>query len=193
MSESSPTVRSASAEATPPAEARVLVAVITRPRDLRLAREQGWYRIPLAHLPRQLAADYLAFYQTAAFGAERWAVRYYAPILRYRLATRRDLLPDEPDHPRADERYYCLELGTLRSLPLPVPAARLRRVTFIATTFGQLCRARDVRELWHPPEDHADGTDDIWGAGLAGRSLREARAAYGSRAGLPGRGINMVN
>jgi hypothetical protein len=191
MSEPSPTVHSASADASPPPDARVLVAVITRPRDLRLAREQGWYRIPLAHLPRQLAADYLAFYQTAAFGAERWAVRYYAPIQRYRLATRLELLPDEPEHPRAAERYYCLELGALRSLPLPVPAARLRRVTFIATTFGQLCRARDVRELWHPPEEHA-APDDLWGAGLAGHSLREARAAYRTPC-LPASGINMVN
>lgn len=191
MSEPSPTAHSASADAAPPPDARVLVAVITRPRDLRLAREQGWYRIPLAHLPRQLAADYLAFYQTAAFGAERWAVRYYAPIQRYRLATRLELLPDEPAHPRATERYYCLELGALRSLPLPVPAARLRRVTFIATTFGQLCRARDVRELWHPPEEHA-APDDLWGAGLAGHSLREARAAYRMPC-LPASGINMVN
>jgi hypothetical protein len=191
MSDSHPTASSAFTDVTPPPDARVLVAVITRPRDLDLAREQGWYRIPLARLPRQIAADYLAFYQTAAFGAERWAVRYYAPIQRYRIATRRDLLPDEPDHPRAAQRYYCLELGPLCSLPVPVPAARLRRITFITTTFGQLCRARDVRELWHPPEDTAAAAADLWGAGLAGRSLREARAAYG--AGLPPPGINMVN
>lgn len=153
--------------------ARVLIAVITRPRDLQLARERGWYRIPLAHLPAQLSADYLAFYQTAAFGAERWAVRYYAPIVRYRIAARRELLPDEAAHPRANERYYCLELGPLAELPLPVPAARLRRVTFIATTFGQLRRARDVRELWRPDEDGQNPGDGLWGAGLAGKSLRE--------------------
>jgi hypothetical protein len=152
--------------------ARVLVAVITRPRDLALAREAHWYRIPLAHLPAHLAAEYLAFYQTAAFGEERWSVRYYAPILRYRLTTRRELLPDEADHPRADERYYRLELGPLAELPLPVPAARLRRVTFIMTTYGQLRRARDVRELWHPDEDQENLGDDLWGAGLAGKSLR---------------------
>lgn len=159
-------------KAEPDDEARVLVAVVTRPRDLQLAREACWYRIPLKHLPRQLAAEYLAFYQTAAFGEERWAVRYYAPILRYRIATRRELLPDEADHPRADERYYRLELGPLHTLPLPVPAARLRRITFIATTFGQLRRARDVRELWHPAEDQHHTGEGLWGAGLAGKSLK---------------------
>jgi hypothetical protein len=151
---------------------RVLVAVVTRPKDLHLAREQGWYRVPLKHLPRQLAADYLAFYQTAAFGSERWAVRYYAPILAYHIATRRELLPDEQDHPRADERYYRLDIGPLARLEVPVPAARLRRITFIHTTFGQLCRARDVRELWHAPAEPHPAEDTVWGAGLAGKALR---------------------
>lgn len=157
----------------PDDEARVLVAVITRPRDLQIIREQSWYRIPLAHLPQRVAADYLALYQTAAFGAERWSVRYYAPILRYRMAIRRELLPNESTHPRANERYYRLDLGPLAELPLPVPAARLRRVTFISSTFGQLRRARDVRELWHPDEDQQGLDDDIWGAGMAGKSLRD--------------------
>ena len=74
----------------------------------------------LAHAPSRFAADFLAFYQTAAFGAERWAVRYYAPVLRYRIATRRELLPAEPDHPRASDHYYRVEIGPLESLPLPL-------------------------------------------------------------------------
>lgn len=155
----------------PPDDARVLVAVVTRPRDLALAREAGWYRVPLARVPRRLAADYLAFYQTGAFGAERWSVRWYAPVLRLRVQTRLELLPDEPGHPRAGERYYRVELGPLAALPLPLPAARLRRVAFIPTSFGQLRRAADVRELWRPTEDAGPG-DDLWGAGLAGRSIR---------------------
>jgi hypothetical protein len=157
----------------PDDDARVLVAVVTRPRDLELAREQGWYRVRLAHLPRPLAADYLAFYQTGAFGAEGHAVRWYAPLLRLRLVTRLELLPDEPAHPRAGERYYKLEIGPLEALPLPVPARRLRRVLFIPTSFGQLRRATDLRELWDPPEA-ADRGDDLWGSGLAGRSIRDA-------------------
>lgn len=150
--------------------ARVLVGVITRPRDLALAREEGWYRVPLAHLPTHLAAEYLALYQTAAFGAERWAVRYYAAVLRYQLALRRELLPAEPEHPRANERYYRVELGPLQQLARPVPARRMRRVVFIATTFGQLQLARDVRDLFNPPDDQPSG-EGLWGAGLAGKSI----------------------
>ncbi len=150
--------------------ARVLVAVVNRVRDLELARSAGWYRVPLAHVPQRFAAEYLAFYQTRVFGAERWAVRYYAPVLHYRVVTRSELLPAEPNHPRAAERYYRVEIGPLRSLPLPVPATRLRRVTFISTTYGQLRRATDVRELFHPADDDT-ADDDLWGAGLAGRSI----------------------
>jgi hypothetical protein len=147
-------------------DARVLVAVVTRPRDLAAAREQGWYRIPLARAPRALHAEYLALYLTAGFGPERWAVRYIAAVRSVRLATRAALLPDEPGHPRAGERYYQLMLGPLAELVPPVPSRRLRRVTFIATTAGQLRRARDVAELWHPPEDTSAGWDALWGAGV---------------------------
>ncbi|MEN9938315.1 MAG: hypothetical protein RLZZ387_4894 [Chloroflexota bacterium] len=145
--------------------ARALVCVMTRPRDLELARVEGWYRVPVRRAPRAVAAEFLAFYQTAAFGPERWAVRLLARVLRVSLATRRELLPEEAGHPRDAERYYRFALGPLEPLPLPVPARRLRRVTFIHTTVGQLLRARDVAELWRP-EEAAEGLEDIWGAGV---------------------------
>jgi hypothetical protein len=147
-------------------EARVLVVVVTRPRDMAAARDEGWYRIPLAHAPRALHAEYLAFYQTAAFGAERWSVRYLAAVGAVGLATRAALLPEEASHPRASERYYRFSLGPLLTLPAALPSRRLRRVTFIPTTAGQLLRARDVAELWRPLEDAESAWEHIWGAGL---------------------------
>jgi hypothetical protein len=153
--------------------ARVLVAVITHPRDLHIARQHHWYRIPLDRSPAQPGAEYLAFYQTAAFGSERWAVRYYAPILSYRVVTRRELLPEEPRHPHADNHYYRLELGAVEALARPVSAAKLRRITFIFTTFGQLRRARDVRELWHPEEEHHRSGNVQQGIALTARLLKQ--------------------
>jgi len=131
------------------AEARVLVAVMNNHRDLELARQQGWYRIPLARAPRQVGGDFLAFYQTAAFApAERWAVRYYAQIQRVHIVTRVELLPDEVDHPRAGDRYFKVEIGPLHRLPHPVPSQRLRRITFIPTTLQKLLQAQEIGELW---------------------------------------------
>ena len=79
----------------------VLVVVLNNLEDLHRAAAEGWYRIPQRRAPRRIGADYLAFYQTGAFKsqAEAQTVTYYAPTRRYRLLTRRELLPDEPDHP----------------------------------------------------------------------------------------------
>jgi len=152
-----------------PPTARVLIAVVTRPRDLAAARDEGWYRIPLARAPRALHAEYLAFYQTAVFGSERWAVRYLAEVRAVGIATRAALLPKEASHPRAAERYYRFALGPLSILPVPLPSRRLRRIAFIPTTIGQLLRARDLNELWRPDEDAAGGWDELWGAGVRRR------------------------
>ena len=129
-------------------DGRVLVAVMNHPRDFAIARDEGWYRIPVKRAPRQVAADYLAFYMTKAFDSERWSVVYIAPVLRYRLARRVDLLPEEPDHPRAQEWYYKVELGPLRRLPRPIPSRRFRRVTFIPTTLRRLLEAEEINDLW---------------------------------------------
>lgn len=150
-------------------DARVLVAIVTRSRDLAAAREQGWYRIPLVRAPAAIDAEYLAFYQTAAFGAERWAVRYYAAVRAVTLAARAELLPEEPAHPRAAQRYYRFALGPLQSLAVPVPSQRLRRLSFIATTAGQLLAARDVGQLWQPGPIEQAGWEDLWGAGVKRR------------------------
>lgn len=127
---------------------RVLVAIVPRLADWELVRTQHWYRIPLGRAPERVGAEYLAFYHTSRFGELGCSIRYYAPIERYRLVTRRQLLPDEPDHPRANDRYLKLELGPLQSLPRPIPAARLRRVTFITTTLDRLLAAREINDLW---------------------------------------------
>ena len=147
-------------------DTRVLIAVVTRPCDLATARAEGWYRIPLLRAPRALAAEYLAFYQTAAFGDERWSVRYLAAVQAVGLARRAELLPAEAQHPRAAERYYRFALGRLTALPTPLPSRRLRRICFIPTTYGQLLRAHDVAELWHPREDAAANWGELWGAGV---------------------------
>ena len=130
-------------------ESPVLVVVLNDPADLARAREQGWYRIPLAHAPRRIAAEHLALYQTAAFPPEeRWTVRWLAPVRGYRLARRRELIPEEPDHPRADACYYKVTLGPLELLPRPIPSRRLRRITFISTTLDRLLAAEEINDLW---------------------------------------------
>ena len=132
----------------PDEDTPVLVAVVTQARDLARAQSEGWYRLPLAHAPPRLGCEVLALYQTGAWGAEGRCVRWWGWVRQIRLRRRRELLPDEADHPRADALYLSFELGPLRCLARPVPARRLRRVTFIATTWGRLVQADDVAQLW---------------------------------------------
>jgi len=140
-----------------PLDPRVLVAIVARPRDWDIVQREGWYRIPLARAPLRLACAYIAFYHTAAFPALRHTITWYAPVLRYDVLRRIDLLPDEPTHPRAQQRYYRLTLGPLEALPHPIPSERLRRVAFICTTLSRLLSAREINDLW----EHTTGRDAL--------------------------------
>lgn len=134
-----------------PPEARVLVCVINRPRDLEIARWDHWYRVPVKHAPREHLPEILAFYLTAAFEDEKWAIHEYAHVRGHELVRRIDLLPDEPDHPRAQELYYKFQLGPLQRLPRPIPALRWRRITFIQTTGDRLMHALEIGDLVERP------------------------------------------
>ncbi|RME41036.1 MAG: hypothetical protein D6794_01280 [Deltaproteobacteria bacterium] len=125
----------------------VLVAYLPHPRDFEIARLLGWYRIPLRTAPKVIAVDYLAFYQPASFGARGGRIEYVAAVRGHELTTRLALLRDEPDHPRAHEEYYKIQLGPLEKLPRPIPADKWRRVTFLYTTGAHLLAADTLHDL----------------------------------------------
>lgn len=126
----------------------ILVAVMNKPRDLEIARLLGWYRIPLRSAPKVVAVDYLAFYQTAAFGEQdRWRIEWVAEVRGHELTTRAELLRDEPDHPHAHQEYYKIQLGPLERLPHPILAESWRRITFFYTTGDYLLSAQTVNDL----------------------------------------------
>lgn len=148
----------------PPSTSLILIALIPKPRDLEIARLLGWYRIPLRTAPKVINVDYLAFYQASAFGeARRWRIEHFAEVRGQELTTRAELLHDEPDHPRAGEEYYKIQLGPLETLPQPILAGRWRRITFLYTTGEQFCRARTINDL----VVRSDEREILW------RTLRE--------------------
>jgi hypothetical protein len=125
----------------------ILVAYMPAPRDLEIARVLGWYRIPLRTAPKVVAVDYLAFYQPASFGDHKWQIEHIAPVKGHELVTRAELIRDEPDHPSAGEEYFKIQLGPLRSLPLPIKAENCKRITFLYTTGEYLLAAKDLGDL----------------------------------------------
>ncbi|HEX9617239.1 MAG TPA: hypothetical protein VGA03_07460 [Anaerolineales bacterium] len=145
----------------------ILVAVMTALRDLEIARLLGWYRIPLRTAPKVVAVDYLAFYQTGGFGDEKWRIQYIAPVRGHELTTRAELLRDEPDHPRAREEYFKIQIGALETLPNPILADKWRRITFLYTTGEYLLAAETISDL----VVHNEERQTLW------KSLRERAIA----------------
>jgi hypothetical protein len=129
----------------------ILIAIMNNRRDFEIARLLGWYRIPVKSAPKTLWVDWLAFYQTAAFGDQKWSIRYLARLKGFELVRRYELLQQESDHPRAHDPYFKLELGPLTSLTHPIPSHRWKRFTFLYTTGERLLAAQDLTDLSVPP------------------------------------------
>ncbi len=138
----------------------VLVAVMTGPRDLEIARMFGWYRVPLRTAPKVIAVDYLAFYQTGAFQEAKWRIQYIAPVRGHELTTRGELLRDESDHPRAREEYYKIQIGPLEELPRIIHADKWRRITFFYTTGEYMQNAETINDL----VVHSEERKILWNA-----------------------------
>jgi hypothetical protein len=154
----------------------ILVCLVTSPRDLEIARLLGWYRIPLRTAPKVVAVDQLAFYQPASFGDRGGQIEFVSAVRGHELTTRAALLKDEPDHPRAAEEYYKIELGSLDALSRPIKADTWKRLTFLYTTGEYLLNARTLNDLVVASDDRA----------LLWHSLRErAQSAQLYSANLP--------
>lgn len=134
----------------------ILIAIMNNPRDLEIARLLGWYRIPVRSAPKTLWVDWLAFYQTAAFGSQKWSINYMTRVKGFELVRRYELLHQDKNHPRAHDPYFKVELGTLISLTTPIHSKRWKRFAFLYTTGGHFLAARDLTDLTVPTSDERD-------------------------------------
>ena len=138
------------------ADDRVLVAYVPHPTDFTRIKTQSWYRIPLKYAPKGLYSEYIAFYFGRRFGNQKWAVHYFAENRGHELARRVDLIPDEPDHKRAQDVYYRIQLGPLCQLERPVISLQWRRILFIHTTGDRFTTASEINDLLIDGENLVD-------------------------------------
>lgn len=128
---------------------RVLVAIMNNLQDWQRVQDEHWYRLPVKHAPANAPNfDWIAFYFSKVFNADKWAIHFCAPILGHELLTRLDLLPAEPQHRRAHDWYYKLTLGPLQHKLPPIVSDTWRRITFIATTGDRFEAAREITDLY---------------------------------------------
>lgn len=135
-------------------EDRVLVGVINTKRDLAFMLEDQWYRIPLKQMPDGVHFEYIAFYlsRTAASDKTASGIHYYARNVGYELAFRRELIPNAPTHPRADDLYHKVQLADIKEKSPFVRNPNRRPIGFIYTTWDRFVTAETIADLY----DEAD-------------------------------------
>lgn len=57
-------------------------------------------------------------------------------------------MPEQEDHPRAQDLYYKIVLGSLQRLEEPILSLRWRRITFMHTTWDRFQDAREINDLF---------------------------------------------
>ena len=137
-------------------EDRVLVGVINRQRDFERAQVEHWYRIPYGQAPKGVHAEYIAFFFSRAFKELNGGIHYYARRTGMELVRRRDLLPDEPDQPRADSLYHKIHFGELRRKDPPILNPDRRSVAFIYTTWDRFSEACVLADLYSDADRFVD-------------------------------------
>jgi hypothetical protein len=138
-------------------EDRVLVGVIKRKRDLNILLNEYWYRIPQAQMPRGVNVEYVAFFLSGSVFKERkGGVHYFARRTGLELHYRRELLPKEPDHPRADNVYYQVQFEDVREKKPPILNPTRRSLAFIHTTWDRFVNATLIADLYSTADYYVD-------------------------------------
>ncbi len=138
-------------------EDRVLVGVIKAKRDLTIAHEQHWYRIPEGNAPKGIDAEFLAFFLSGrVFGERSGGIHYFAERKGMELVRRKDLLPGRK-HSRDENLYHKIQLGPLQEKIPPVwNRPKPHRFAFIYTTWDRFQRAKHIRELYSSADYFVD-------------------------------------
>lgn len=132
------------------AEDRILVGVIKTKRDLKIMLEERWYRIPHGQATKGIDADFLAFFLSGSAAKPRPnGIYYYARRTGIELMRRRDLMPSQPDHARADNLYYKIQLGDIDDKEPPIiNQPNPYTFAFIYTTGDRFIQAGHIRDLY---------------------------------------------
>lgn len=156
---------------------QVLVGILNNLEDFEIARDKGWYRIPVSSVEKLLKdrwpPEWLAFYHTKVFGRRAYTISYYTHVTGMRQVYRWELFPDRLDDAKAMHRYYQIRFDALQELPQAVVSSRWRRIVFIPTTLAKLTSATEINDLY----DESPLEDQLWTA-LKRREISAERQEF---------------
>lgn len=142
----------------PRADQQVLVALLKAQADFAILKEQGWYRIPVTHVPARWPPTYLAFYQPRAFGEDGFRIRYFGRVAAIDVVARRELFPNEFESPLSDKLYYRINVPELEERMEPILSNIPRRLIFVPTTWKKFEAAREINDIF----DESPLEDALW-------------------------------
>lgn len=130
----------------------VLVAHVASTKDLQRALYERWYRLRPCRAVDDLGDlrdfRYLALYEAGDDDARPYRIRHYARIRHVDVRHRRDLIPDEPQHERADLAYPLLRLDRPKRLRRTLYSRMNREVRFLKTDWNHFKSAREWNDLY---------------------------------------------
>jgi very-short-patch-repair endonuclease len=140
------------------ADSELLVALLKEKSDFAILKGQGWYRIPVEHIPKRWPPEWLAFYQPSAFKEDAFLIRYFGRIEKIEAVTRRTSFPNEIENTKSDKQYFRIKLEKLEERQQPIPSRFPRRVIFIPTTLEKFHHAEQINDLF----DESLLEDELW-------------------------------
>jgi Protein of unknown function (DUF559) len=138
----------------PNTDNNTLVSLLKSPKDWQTVLNHGIYRIrgSLRYPPTilsQKSVEYIGFYLPAAFKEHKFSIRYYAPVKKISMASRRFCVPDEPINAKSNDQYYKIDLDEPRLLAEPIISLRGRsHMVLIPTDEQRLLAAKELNFLY---------------------------------------------
>lgn len=162
-----------------------LVVLMNNQADFDIAKQQGWYRIPVRHAPdmvKEGKIKFIAFYFTKAFGKDKYTIKWFAEVNQVSLAKRAELFPDEAPNSKTKKQYYKISFASPHVLYRPIVSARPRRLLFVPTTSYKLFNAQEFNDVF----DNTLLEEKVWKAFLkrqiyVERQFRVDTNPHGSR------------
>ena len=136
-----------------------LVAAFKYKEDFLIARDQGWYRIPIRSpmtvMIESSRVRHISFYFEKVFGPWKYSVRHIAQVNDITKVKRHIIFPDEPTNTKSEDVYYKIAFGSLQDLAQPILSHRGRRLQFIPTTLHKLQHETEINDIFadSPLED----------------------------------------
>ena len=92
---------------------------------------------------------FIAFYHNRRFKREPAMIKYYGKVKNISIRLREELFPELENDPKRGDKYYKIELESVKELEEPIISRRARRILFIPTTYERFITAEEINHLYY--------------------------------------------